>query len=442
MSHKLLILSFCNILNDNGYHNYVKSLKKFKYNYKILGKGVKWEGFVQTKIKYCYDYLKTLDDNDNLVICVTDVLDMLAIAPPEELYKKFLEFKKPIVIGAEQGYSYLTPSYEPHIKLSPSYRKRKFVNAGFYIGYKKNLCDMYEYILSQDIFDDQICVGKYIYEHQNNYALDYRCKIIHNIDNKELLDFKNHPNNNIKRLFIKDTKKFPCFIHGPGLSIVYLNKILQQLYPNDNMKPYKYTNKLMKNWLKEIIFIIPILIYLFLIYKEFKSENSLPFIFIFLIIIIVGIIAYIQISTINKIQLSDNKKIFISIVSCCIVILIYQKILESITKPHHSTNITDLLNKNIFNIQISGWSYSHFIFYAVLGYYYPHKIKHLFIIGITWEIIEYITGTVISSPQNNIDKILSHGLKYSDKWWGGCASDLIYNYLGLLVGSHLAKIKY
>jgi len=440
MSEKLLILSFCNILNQNGYHNYVKSLQKFKYNYKILGKGVKWEGFVQTKIKYCYDYLKTLDD-DNLVVCVTDVLDMLAIAPPEELYQKFIEFKKPIVIGAEVGYPVLTPCYEPHTKLSPSYRKRKYVNAGFYIGYKKDLCHMYEYILSQNISDDQICVGKYIYEHQDNYELDYRCKIIHNINNKKLLDFKIHPESNIKRCFITDTKKFPCFIHGPGLSISNLNKVVDELFPNDKMKPYDCISKFIHGWLKYTILFIIVFIFLFFIYKEFKSENSLHFSLILLIITITTFICYIQISMINKLQFSDNTKILFSFLFCIAVILTYQKILTLNTLAENSTNIADLLNNNIFTIDISAWSLSHFIFYTILGYYYPKKIKTLIAVGIAWEFIEYIGGTFIISPQAEIDKITAKGLKYKSKWWAGCASDLIYNYLGILVGSHLAKMK-
>ena len=76
------------------------SLIKYGYKYRIIGHGLKWENFM-TKIRTCYDYIKTVPDNS--IICIIDAYDVLACDTPQNLLNKFLSFNKNIVVGAENA---------------------------------------------------------------------------------------------------------------------------------------------------------------------------------------------------------------------------------------------------------------------------------------------------------------------------------------------------
>ena len=57
--------------------NYENSLKHFGYNYKIVGENQKWINFMESKIKSCYEYVKSLNRKPEIIIC-TDCFDVLA----------------------------------------------------------------------------------------------------------------------------------------------------------------------------------------------------------------------------------------------------------------------------------------------------------------------------------------------------------------------------
>ena len=71
---------------------------KWKYNYKILGMGKKWEGF-ETKIKLIIEYSSNCDPNK--LICIVDSYDLIIAGPENELIEKFYKKQKKIIVGTE-----------------------------------------------------------------------------------------------------------------------------------------------------------------------------------------------------------------------------------------------------------------------------------------------------------------------------------------------------
>jgi hypothetical protein len=107
------------------------------------------------------------------------------------------------------------------------------------------------------------------------------------------------------------------------------------------------------------------------------------------------------------------------------LVFIYKEILSYL--EIHFNN--DPLRMKLFdNIDITGWSATHFIVFAIAGYYGHKHIICLMLIGILWEIIEIILGYITKSNKTE-DSI----------WWYGSFSDIIVNFLGLMTGKYVIR---
>jgi hypothetical protein len=261
--NKILILSYSNIF-DKGYRNYENCLKKLGYNYKILGKSTdSWNGFMKTKIRRIYNYIKKLDDKETIV-CITDVNDVLPIQGPEILYKEFKKFNKNIVIGSEISCISNRNCVSEQKKFNIGI-KRKYVNGGFYIGYADSICQMMEYMFTLNEDDDQLCLGLYKIRHEN-CEIDKNANIIENVVN-DVLTIKNN------KIMVKDTETYPCFIHFPGTNghrlNVYGKHILGDLFEPLTIIDYiKKLYLISKNYIKSKIYLV-VLFYLFIFFLIF-----------------------------------------------------------------------------------------------------------------------------------------------------------------------------
>lgn len=99
----------------------------------------------------------------------------------------------------------------------------------------------------------------------------------------------------------------------------------------------------------------------------------------------------------------------------------------------------DILSKNynftnikLLNNYLDGWALSHFILFFILTYIYPSEWKFLIIVGILWEITEYILST------KNFHYIYNH--KYNENFWYARYQDIIMNILGILTAFTILKI--
>lgn len=106
----------------------------------------------------------------------------------------------------------------------------------------------------------------------------------------------------------------------------------------------------------------------------------------------------------------DKKEILII---CCILFIqlhLFALIRCFLLKYNIDINILGYNKDN--NKLLNGWAFTHFFLYLLLGYFYPNEYLFLIIIGIIWEIYEYLYS---------IDKIfLSKIYKYF------CGKDGIY----------------
>lgn len=69
------------------------------------------------------------------------------------------------------------------------------------------------------------------------------------------------------------------------------------------------------------------------------------------------------------------------------------------------------------------WALSHFLFYILLGFLFPHYWKLVIFIGIAWEIFEYIG--------ERVEKLLFPKAKL---YWCAKFSDIIVNITGFITG--------
>tara|TARA_B100000035_G_scaffold297511_1_gene290347 strand:+ start:126 stop:566 length:441 start_codon:yes stop_codon:yes gene_type:complete len=98
-------------------------------------------------------------------------------------------------------------------------------------------------------------------------------------------------------------------------------------------------------------------------------------------------------------------------------------------------------------IYVDGWLLSHFIVFTLAGYFYSNKFYLAVILGILWEIVEYLLG--VNTPRflkcknqdkskpkfqylhKNKDKTLA---EKNDAWWYGRYEDIVVDTLGFITG--------
>jgi hypothetical protein len=106
----------------------------------------------------------------------------------------------------------------------------------------------------------------------------------------------------------------------------------------------------------------------------------------------------------------------------------------------HSKELGNMAGENgAFSL----WPISHFILYVCLGYFAPSLWWICLLIGIGWEIFEYIAGNLwqkykAKSTRKVFTQITSQ--QYSTKWVDCRWSDILFNVAGLLVGVALARL--
>lgn len=130
--------------------------------------------------------------------------------------------------------------------------------------------------------------------------------------------------------------------------------------------------------------------------------------------------------------MNDNSKITWFAVLCILLIIGYQLLIQSI---NHETLVDPLLY-DINGTFINGWLISHYVVFFLAGYFYPTTFKLAMIIGIIWEICEYIIGYF----SKNMSDSLGIRIKKTKNWWYGQYKDVIVNLLGFISGRYLHRL--
>lgn len=226
--------------------NFIRSLNKHKFNYKWLGKNIEWKSF-NTKSELVYNELLYNNYNDDDIVIVSDAYDVLVNRNSSSFKESFKSFKKPIVVGSEWycGSSKNCLQLYEYWKLQKYIPPKKYVNAGFIVGYKRELIDLYKYLLNEN--DDQLGLASYVNKYPELFGVD-------------------HSNFIVQHVHVLDTiLQEPYFFHFPGpllkygLFPQYNNKLKTILFNNGS---YIYPN--------EIIYMFAFIVFGLIIFKFFK----------------------------------------------------------------------------------------------------------------------------------------------------------------------------
>lgn len=121
-------------------------------------------------------------------------------------------------------------------------------------------------------------------------------------------------------------------------------------------------------------------------------------------------------------------------------------ILQKIAGKENSPAEFDLLNQVVIEgdgYRFSYWPVSHFIMYLILGFFFPDCWLLLIILGILWEIIEFVFGIFERKfASNKQKKKLTKRLQYASAWWAPQIGDILFNLAGLSIGLVLHRIIY
>jgi hypothetical protein len=287
MDTDLLILSYAN-KETQFKHNLEITLKRQNYNYKFIGTGEVWKGFINKIIGY-RNALLPLKDNKNLIICLIDSSDVFAtpMSKPSTLLSSYLLFSKEIVFGSE---SHCGDACKPVVNYwkvnNPKNTSNVYLNSGFIIGTSNALFDLFDFMYSKSYTDDQIGCCDYVNLNPTKVALDIYSLLCANIVGNDVVgnsySFKDG------RIKNKRTNTYPSFIHLPGSKVdlflryrYYGKRILKNQF---QFIPLKEEVKVYFNTLNKRMMIIKLMVITLSILLLIKC----PKILILLITILVG----------------------------------------------------------------------------------------------------------------------------------------------------------
>lgn len=179
------------------FENFLRTLRKFEYSFKQLGKNQKNFNF-KLKSQLVHEYLCKEKTPDDEVYAIIDAYDILANRHSEDLKKSFLKFKKPLLVGSEwycgniKNCKHINAYWELQ-KYTPA---KKYANSGFVLGYKSSLKELYKHMLNFE--DDQMGLITYINTYPEKFAVDHNNYIV---QHTHILDI---------------TMNEPFFYHFPG----------------------------------------------------------------------------------------------------------------------------------------------------------------------------------------------------------------------------------
>jgi len=149
--------------------------------------------------------------------------------------------------------------------------------------------------------------------------------------------------------------------------------------------------------------------------------------------------------------MNTSVPIIIPGIICASLITTYYGVLKYKTKNKNDEASQDILNNCVIELSngtcYSWWPVSHFIFYAIIGWFYPTQFIPAMLMGILWEGIEWTIGEYTQNSNEikdikdikdikskNIYDTIRNKKQYIDQWWQGNTNDILFNAAGFLAG--------
>lgn len=184
---KPLVITYDNEPNENTQF-YINTLKTNKWEYILIGRGEKWEGWT-TRMHAYLNILKTLPLNK--VVVLTDARDVICCRSSSAFMDAFHSFSSDMVVcmelmcdnRLEQPSDYIGYQCHPisnywkfHSRLPPP---RKYVNNGLVTGKVHKLIEVLQYGINNKYSDDQYALGSFINKHPAAVGVDTEMEIFH-----------------------------------------------------------------------------------------------------------------------------------------------------------------------------------------------------------------------------------------------------------------------
>ncbi len=198
-----------------------KSCDHFDIPLEVLGFGQPYHGN-GTKIVYLMEYLKRQDPEE--IVLFTDAYDSFFVRDVGGLEAKFREFDHPLLFSCEDNYYFRIQGVE-HLFLNPyyyykypksesKYEKYRYLNSGGYIGYAKNILDLFdESGITKKMHSDQANLHKQFVRNPDSIRLDYDHTIFTNYGKFSQPDRFTVIDNELKN---NVTGSHPFVFHFPG----------------------------------------------------------------------------------------------------------------------------------------------------------------------------------------------------------------------------------
>jgi hypothetical protein len=245
---KIHFLSIETETQSNIEKNLIESSRINNIDLHIIGRGVKWDGFI-TKFQILKEYLLTISED---IVCLTDSRDVLYMSDSKKIYNTFIKnFSKDCIVFNGETNCFPEKSFA---ELHPNQSKKyKYLNSGCVIGSRILLIEIVDKCLelydSCKINDDQYLLQKIFLdgEYGDAFTIDYDCKIFQCIwdedygrsNNFDLVYTQNEIYNRL-------TDTYPLIFHYPGPTCTgsQVWKILnKKYYKIPNTKYYKEKKK-------------------------------------------------------------------------------------------------------------------------------------------------------------------------------------------------------
>lgn len=277
-----------------GGQNMINVLTKLNWKFKLLGNGEKFTGW-SFRMQQYVNFLKTL--HPERVAILVDAYDALAVRSPDGFLELFESFNNDIVVGAE---SYCFVNCRP---LTNRTQNTSFqsVQGGCIIGKAQHLILMYEWILNENIQDDQMGIASYMNNHQDlKIDLDQYCKLsFHdNWGKSSEFDFSNGV-----QVTRNEITTNPFFIHFPGF---LMPQTVFQIFSPKSPIPLKSYSDVGKFLLSDQF--IDIVQYDRLAYEGFNTTLIILLTLFVVTIIILSVFVHKKSSLVRKLE--KKKKIY------------------------------------------------------------------------------------------------------------------------------------
>ncbi|XP_046571507.1 multifunctional procollagen lysine hydroxylase and glycosyltransferase LH3-like [Haliotis rubra] len=221
----------------DGFKRFLRSVKKYGFELKVLGMGEEWDGGDVAnyaggghKINLLAEGLKKYQDRDDLLLMFVDSYDVIFNNDPDTIIERFKKFDARVVFSAE-GFCWPDRSLQDQYP-SVTINEKRFLNSGGFMGYAKDVYEMitHESVSNRD--DDQLYYTK-IFLDENlrdkwRIKLDTRSEIFQNL-NGALGEVVIKSLGSRSYLYNLKSGTSPTVVHGNGPIKAEFNRIANYL---------------------------------------------------------------------------------------------------------------------------------------------------------------------------------------------------------------------